>query len=262
MIKIENIEVSNFEGAFRGLRNPKNSWHLSDSKFGVESEEVIWGIADTMVEKYLKEGTVTHDKIETWLYNNGLNIALPHGKHCGTYAFIGPKDLNLAQKMIGAGSDESKFMRQIFVSMDITAPMFWWAEHDTYKVATVRDSCSKMHTIHVKPFEIDDFTHGGIDEVDYARESLEHILEVCEKLRQDFNRTHEKRYWRALIELLPEGFNMRATWTGNYQNLRGQYFARRFHKVFEWRVYCEMIEQLPYGLDLICYKKEEKNESN
>lgn len=150
---------------------------------------------------------------------------------------VGKNDMNLAQKLIKAGSEHRKFMRQIFVSVDITAPLFWWKEFDTYKVGTVRNSCSTMHKIHVKSFEKDDFTHIGIDKVgEIAQETFNKVLETLEYFRVKFNETKDKKYWRAIIELLPDGYNMKATITFDYENLLGMCSKgqRRFHKQNEW----------------------------
>lgn len=160
---------------------------------------------------------------------------------------IGPRDLRLLQNLANAGPDHGKYLRMVTVTLDITAPMVWWAEFDTYKVGTVRNSCSKMHKIHVKQFTYDDFSHEGCDEVPWAQIALERTITVCEDLRQKFNETGEKRYWRALIELLPEGYNMRATVFLNYAVLRTMYHARKHHKLFEWRFFCEWIRSLPYS---------------
>lgn len=163
------------------------------------------------------------------------------------YYKVGKKDLKLMQSLADAGSDHGKFMRMINVTLDITAMQPWWSEFDTYKIATVRNSCSKMHKIHVKPFEYDDFEHEGIDEVCYAKSALEAIIQVCENLREDFNRTGEKVYWRALIELLPEGYRMRATVQLNYQVLKSMYHARKHHKLQEWIDFCEWVKTLPHS---------------
>lgn len=160
---------------------------------------------------------------------------------------LGENDLKLAKSLSKAGSDHGKFLRMITVTVDITAMQPWWAEFDTYKVGTVRNSCSKMHKIHVKPFELSDFTHEGCYKVDYAYGALLSVIETCERLRQDFNRTKDKKYWRALIELLPEGYRMRATVQLNYQVLKSMYFARRNHKLDEWHTLCDWIEKLPYS---------------
>ncbi|MBQ6891504.1 MAG: hypothetical protein IJN47_02720, partial [Clostridia bacterium] len=138
------------------------------------------------------------------------------------------------------------YLRMINMTMDITAMQPWWFEFDTYKVATVRNSCSKMHKIHSKAFTATDFTHDGIDEVPYAQEALDAVIAACERLRQDFNATKEKKYWRALIELLPEGYCIRATVQLNYEVLLHMYWARKDHKLTEWHTFCHMIEELPY----------------
>lgn len=195
MLKIENTEVHGWDAAIRGMRNPKNSWDLSDSDFGE----------------------------------------------------VGPNDLKLMKTLAYAGPDHGKFLRMITVTMDITAMQPWWFEFDTYKVGTVRNSCSKMHKIHVKQFEMDDFSHEGCDQVEYAFEALLAVVAACEKLRRDFNRTNEKKYWRALIELLPEGYNMRATVQLNYAVLKAMYHARKHHKLEEWHIFCAWIESLPYS---------------
>lgn len=165
---------------------------------------------------------------------------------------LGENDLKLMQSLSKAGTDHSKFLRMIVVTMDITAPQFWWAEADTYKVGTVRNSCSKMHRIHSKEFSHNDFSHGAIYEIAYAKDVFIKVRSVCERLRKDFNETGDKKYWRALIELLPEGYNMRATWQGNYQILKNMYNARRQHKLDCWVDFCKWIETLPYAKELIC----------
>ena len=164
---------------------------------------------------------------------------------------IGDADLKLMQQLYKAGTDHRKFMRMITVTMDITAPTFWWAEFDTYKVATVRNSCSKMHKIHVKPFELSDFTHDGCDKVPYAMIALEQVIQTCEKLRKDFNETQNKDYWRALIELLPEGFNLKATVFLNYETCANMRRSRKSHKLFEWPKLCEIFDAMPHFKDII-----------
>ena len=132
--------------------------------------------------------------------------------------------------------------------MDIVSHQVWWAEFDTYKVGTVRDSCSKMHTIHIKSFEPDDFSHEGIDEVGgTTKVQFMNTLAELEHLRIMYNETKEKKYWRAIIELLPSGYNMRATVTLNYAVARNQYHARKNHKLDEWHRYCDILKNLPYS---------------
>lgn len=233
MIKIENIEVFNFEGAFRGLRNPMNSWDKSDSYWTGIQEDVY--NQNFIESKYI----------------------------------IGPNDLKLAQRMIGASPDESKFMRQIFVSIDVTAPLYWWKEADTYKIATVANSCSTMHKIASDEITEENYSFDpepdkkltDLPTDDYIRilNIKQRAVEDMEWLRKKYRETSDKRYWRLLIQVNPDGWNQKRTWTGNYQNLRNMYFARKNHKLIEWREFCQMIENLPYGKELICYKKEINN---
>ena len=218
MIEINNIQVYGFEGAIRGMRNPMNSWSESDSFF-------LHG-DPSFQKQYI------------------VNCEL------------GEKDLALAQKLVLAGTDHSKFTRMINATMDITTNHIWWSEFDTYKVSTVRNSCSKMHKIHVKEFKVEDFSHEGITEVgDFIEIHFKKTIEVLEYLRKEFNKTKERKYWRALIELLPMGYNLKATVQLNYQTLRNMYFARQHHKLQEWKDFCKIIEELPYGKELICLKE-------
>lgn len=164
---------------------------------------------------------------------------------------VGSDDKRLMTSLVKAGTDHSKFMRMIGIGMDITSHQVWWAEFDTYKVGTVRNSCSKMHTIHIKSFEPGDFSHEGIDEVGGTTKlQFMNTLAELEHLRVLFNETKEKKYWRAIIELLPSGYNIRATVTLNYAVARNQYHARKNHKLDEWHDYCKMLEKLPHS-DLI-----------
>ena len=165
---------------------------------------------------------------------------------------VGKNDLILMKRLAQAGSDHRKFMRQIFVSVDITCHHTWWAEFDTYKVGTVRNSCSKMHRIHVKEFDSDDFSTEGIKECGvYTSRVFALVLDELERLRNLFNETHEKKYWRAIIELLPMGYNIKATVTMNYENLVNMYHARKNHKLDEWHTVCAWIETLPYAKEFI-----------
>lgn len=214
MIEVTNIEVFNFEGAFRGLRNPMNSWDKSDS------------------------------------YTDEIGIFN-----------IGPNDMKLAQRMIGGGPEEAKFLRQIMVSMDITLPLFVWKELDTYKVATTANSCSTMHKLTSEEITIDNFSFTNFKEFEdpntqfFIKEMQEYIVEDCELLRKVYNKTKDPRVWRALVEILPSAWNQKRTWTANYQVLRNIYFQRRNHKLQEWHQFCDIIENLPYGKELICYEK-------
>lgn len=211
MIKFENTEVMNFEGAIRGMRNPLNSWSKSDSEWFIDLDE--------------------YDE-EIPVYN------------------IGPNDLNLAQRLIKAGSDHRKFLRQIFVSVDITAPLYWWKEFDTYKVGTVANSCSTMHKIHAKEFTIDDFSHEHLTGAPLYY--LKNIVDVLNGCRSLYLETKDKKYWWQMIQLLPSSYNQKRTVTLNYETLRNIYGSRRNHKLDEWSIgFMEWIDSLPYAEELI-----------
>ena len=241
MIKFENTEVMNFEGAFRGMRNPLNSWDKSDSFYCIDKE-----MTNDEIDKECRE------KCSFGFDNCPIMDEIPR-------FIIGKSDLKLAQKLIKAGSDHRKFLRQIFVSVDITAPLYWWKEFDTYKVATVANSCSTMHTIHSKPIEISDFSFDDMCiDFETGDAPLEfkffysRVVEDCEILRRRYVETNDKKYWRALIQLLPESYNQKRTVTLNYENLRNIYGSRRNHKLTEWSVgFMEWIGSLPYAEELI-----------
>jgi hypothetical protein len=208
MIKVENVEVAGFETAVRAMRNALNSHDKSDS------------------------GWFWNDKI------GDVNVR--------TY-FIGDNDLGLMKRLYKAGSSHRKYARQIYVGMDITTNHTVWSQLDTYKVGTVRNSGSKMHRIHVKSFEPDDFSHEGISEVGGRTvEVFNIVLKELERLRVLFNETHEKKYWRAMIDLLPMGYNLRATVTLNYENIFNIISQRAGHKMFEWDCLIGEFKKLPY----------------
>ena len=174
----------------------------------------------------------------------------------GNY-ILGPNDLDLARRLARAGSDHRKFLRQIFVSVDITAPLYWWKEFDTYKVGTVANSTSTMHKIHAKPFERDDFSHDRMDEGGLA--ALDAVIEYLEAERLKFVADKSDRTsWHNMIQLLPSSYNQMRTVTMNYENLINMYYARRTHKLAEWHVLCDWIMSLPYAADLIAVKDEEQ----
>lgn len=211
MIKIDNIEVFNFEGALRGMRNPMNSWEKSDSEYKYE------------------------------------NIRDSTGKY-----IIGPNDLALAQKLINGGSVHSKFMRQIFVSMDIDAPLYWWKEMDQYRVGCTTNSCSTMHKIHSNNIDENLFSLDNSYSLnEYENEVIDRYFHLLEDLRVKANNDEEA--WRLLIQLLPESWNQKRTWTADYETLRNIYQWRRNHRLEEWHDFCHIIEELPYGKELICY---------
>lgn len=172
----------------------------------------------------------------------------------GNY-ILGENDLALAKKLCRAGSDHRKFVRQIFVSVDITAPLYWWKEFDTYKVATVANSTSTMHKIHAKPFETADFSVDKLS--DGALVAFRTYMDYMEQTRRRFVETKDKHDWYDLIQLLPSSYNQLRTVTMNYETLINIYYARRAHKLDEWHVFCDWILTLPYAADLICCRDEE-----
>lgn len=172
----------------------------------------------------------------------------------GNY-ILGENDLALAKKLCRAGSDHRKFVRQILVSVDITAPLYWWKEFDTYKVATVANSTSTMHKIHAKPFETADFSVDKLS--DGAIAAFRTYMDYMEQTRRRFVETKDKHDWYDLIQLLPSSYNQLRTVTMNYETLINIYYARRAHKLDEWHVFCDWILTLPYAADLICCRDEE-----
>lgn len=213
MLNIEKYVTASpeqWEIIIEGARNPKNSWGRMDS--------------------YM---TYVQD------YETGIRVA--------SEFFMGKNDHNLAMELVNGGPVHAKFRRMIPVWFTISAPLFWWKEFDTYKVGTVRNSCSTMHRIHFYPFTIDMFSHEGCDEIPWVLEDLERTIETLEKLRQLFNETQEKKYWRAIIEKLPDGFMMKATIFTDYEVLSNIHQWRRNHKVDEWHTFCRWIESLPYS---------------
>ena len=220
MIKIENTDVYGFEAAIRGMRNPMNSWDKSDS--GYVDCENYEGV------DCKSECPYGHFCIESpyWHYN------------------IGENDLALMRKLAHAGDDHGKFARFINVTVDVTAPTYWWLEFDTYKIGTVANSCSKMHKIHEKEFSVDDFSREHLDK--YPIELLSETIRVLNVARREFLETKDKKYWWYLIQLLPMSYNQRRTVQLNYQVLNRIYHARKNHKLDEWHEFCAWIEKLPH----------------
>ena len=167
---------------------------------------------------------------------------------------LGPNDMNLARRLRLAGSDHRKFIRQIFVSVDITAPLYWWKEYDTYKVATVANSTSTMHKIHSKEFSIEDFSHDHLTEE--GLESLKRTVEDLESIRLRFLEKKNKEDWYTIIQLLPSSYQQMRTCTMNYESLINMYFSRKSHKLEEWHTFCDWIQILPYAKELILAEKE------
>ena len=237
MIKFEKPEVWGWEHAIRGMRNPLNSWERSDSYPAVDCGKC--GIID-------REG-----------------ICYPKEHDCTPYKCyaIGDNDLSLMRRLIRAGSSHRKFLRQIFVSVDITAPRYWLAELDTYKVGTVANSCSTMHKIHSKPIELSDFSIDDfeIPDADIAlKDCFINVVADCEMLRKAYLEALKKgqndlakQYWKGLIQLLPQSYNQKRTVTMTYENLLNMVSQRRGHKLDEWHDFCDWVFTLPYAEELL-----------
>ena len=236
MIKIENAEVLGWDTAIRGMRNPMNSWNKSDSKY----------------------------------FNDPIyDEAYPMLLHDNPIFSIGPNDKDLMKRLRNAGTDHRKFMRMIVVYVDITAPLYWWKEFDTYKVGTVANSCSTMHTIHKKEFTLDDFSHEyliddwvygtcciterhdeAISSFSYAflpMDILDATIRMLNVARELYLDTKNKKYWWQMIQLLPSSYNQKRTVMLNYEVLANMYNSRRNHKLDEWKQLCDWMETLPYS---------------
>ena len=257
-MKFRHTTVFNFENALRGMRNPKTSWAKSDS---------IFGICDVTDATQFEQSDDNPSR--GWIYENPDALAWITELHFpyAHFAYIGENDMKLAQTLIKAGAEHRKFMRQIIVSVDITAPLYWWKEFDTYKVGTVANSTSTMHKIASTPitldcFEIDDYEPDTIERLDDPHlVEINGIIGVLEELRKKYLETKDKKYWKELIRWLPESWLQTRTVTLNYENLlamcsKGQ---RRFHKLNEWSGkdspallnFISWARHLPYAQELI-----------
>ena len=174
-----------------------------------------------------------------------------HTEPDGSFVF-GPNDLDLAMRLAKAGSDHRKYLRMVFVSVDVTAPLYWWKEYDTYKVATVANSTSTMHKIHSKPFSMDDFSCDHM--TDGTKKFMETVVAELENIRLRFKETKSKDDWYDMIQLLPSSYNQMRTCTFNYETLINIYRARKNHKLAEWHTFCDWIETLPYAVQLITFE--------
>lgn len=174
-----------------------------------------------------------------------------HTEPDGSFVF-GPNDLDLAMRLAKAGSDHRKYLRMVFVSVDVTAPLYWWKEYDTYKVATVANSTSTMHKIHSKPFSMDDFSCDHM--TDGTKKFMETVVAELENIRLRFKETKSKEDWYDMIQLLPSSYNQMRTCTFNYETLINIYRARKNHKLAEWHTFCDWIETLPYAEQLITFE--------
>ena len=212
MIKVENIDVWGFEHAIRGMRNPLNSWDKSDSK---------------------------------WIYNREITMPVDN-IDIDVYKYqIGEKDLDLMRRLYKAGTEHRKYLRQIFVSLDITAPLYWWKEMDQYRINVTTNSCSTMHKIAAKEFELDDFSHDHLTV--YSEKCLTETINVLNDYRKSFvDNTSDKTLWWQMIQLLPSSYNQKRTITMNYENVMNIIHQRENHKLDEWVELVKIFKELPY----------------
>lgn len=230
MLKIENFEVTGWEAALRGMRNPKNSWNKSDT--------MIVDVPDTPRLDY--SGNV----VEVIPAHKQVVIRYEDKKWEG----IGEKDIRLMTTLCNAGTDHRKFMRMIAVYLDITAPLYWWKEFDTYKVGTVANSCSTMHKIADKEFTLEDFSCEHLQNSWLAH--LKETIRLLNEARDAYNWCNtdaKKDWWWQMIQLLPSSYNQKRTVMLNYEVLANMYKSRRNHKLDEWHTFCDWIEKLPYS---------------
>lgn len=273
-----NTSVMNFEGALRGMRNPMNSWAKSDSEFGIlcehENDETIYEVSNKWAAYELQNATFAteedydkeFDRIASerydWLWQQG--VALIGIDHHHTLDLIGPNDMDLCRRLINGGPEHRKFLRQIFVSVDITAPLYWFKEFDTYRIGVTENSTSTMHKLASTPITLECFETDDYDDsitYDYPTEGsiinmpvdsfVEDLIVDLEALRQKYNETKDKRYWKELIRWLPNGWLQTRTVTMNYENLRSMYHQREHHKLTEWHAFCDWVKTLPYAQELI-----------
>lgn len=226
MLKISNFEVIGWEHAIRGMRNPMNSWEKSDSKVHI-------------------------CECEQWPHNIKKS-----------FDEVGPNDLDLMKRLRNSGTDHRKFMRMITVYLDITAPLYWWKEFDTYKVGTVANSCSTMHKIAAKEFERADFSYEYL--FDFMRGDIKYLpievlditIECLNMCREKYIKTKDKEYWWQMIQLLPSSYNQKRTVMLNYEVLANIHKSRRNHKLDEWHTFCDWIEELPYSEVITGYEED------
>ena len=223
MIKFENVYIGNFENALRGMRNPLNSWSKSESQYCIPNVSCF-----NCVNKCGCEENYDIDWQPYQLSN---------------------EDLDLAKRLIKAGSEHRKFLRQLIVSIDITAPLYWWKQFDTYKIGTVSNSCSTMHKIHDKEFGTDDFSYE--DMTTSGLKTLSYIIESLNVARRFYLINKDKEYWYDMIKLLPESYNQKRTITMNYENILTMCKQRNGHKLKEWTTFREWAKTLPYANELI-----------
>lgn len=256
MIKLEDVDISGWKAAVRGMRNPMNSWAKSDSLFDfyncyktdVDRDNGF----DTLIAFNVLNEDIEDPDMATVISHTNFKML--------DEVALGKKDHELMMRLAKAGSVDAKYRRMLVVTVDITAPLYWWKEFDTYKVGTVANSCSTMHKIQAKKFTLDDFSCEHLfdeDEFDledapefiliYPKDILELTIDALNLCRNRFLETKDKKYWWQMIQLLPSSYNQRRTVMLNYEVLAGIYQHRKDHKLDEWRTFCEWIKELPYS---------------
>lgn len=223
MIKVENVSVTGFEAAVRGMRNPLNSWAKSDSCWCFETGEDC--------------GNCIYKKSDGDDYECLAD-------HPGRVYVVGENDLDLMKRLYKAGGEHRKWARMVHVTMDVTAPLYWWKEADTYKIATTANSCSTMHKIHDKEFTIHDFSHEHLKEA--YLDDLYSIIYVLNGARKCYLENKNKDYWWQMIQLLPTSYNQKRTWDINYETVFTIIKQRTGHKLDEWNQFVEVLKDLPY----------------
>lgn len=248
MIRIENIDVWGWEHAIRGMRNPMNSWEKSDSEY----KRMCSSLGPNEAPHWCNH--CGYDACDPFLYEEQF--------------IIGPNDLDLMRKLFAAGTEHRKFMRQIFISLDLTAPLYWWKEADTYKVGTEANSCSTMHKIHSKEFALDDFswdqllnTDCDLFELEWGKDYktmvqpqhflIQYIIPVLNICRKKYLETKDKKYWWQMIQLLPSSYNQRRTLTMNYEVAATIIRQREGHKLDEWNEFVKVLKGLPYMAEIM-----------
>lgn len=258
MIKLENLHLGPIEPVIRGMRNPMNSWDKSDSRTQVYVDPETQIREVEYLDKHVKyeDLNVNDSFVNGDIWNADVSTK------------IGPNDLDLMTRLAAAGSVHAKYRRMMTVFIDITAPLYWWKEFDTYKVGTVANSCSTMHKIQERPFERSDFSCEHLldddnsqnamlraqlfdknfdDEYAFPADILNYTIKMLNKCRDIYNATGNKRYWWQMIQLLPSSYNQKRTVMLNYEVLANIYEYRKDHKLDEWREFCKWIETLPYS---------------
>lgn len=241
MIKVDKLSVWGFEHAIRGMRNPMNSWKKSDSEF------LNCGYLEDFGNYTCNDCIFDREDMPDSCFNSGY------------FVHIGPNDLELMKKLYKGGPEHRKYLRQIIVSMDILAPLYWWKEFDTYKIGTTANSCSTMHKIHAKEFVVDDFSHDHLDEFGMAM--LGSIINYLNENRRHYLAKKDKGDWWQMIQILPTSYNQLRTVTMNYENVVNIIHQRKNHKLTEWNEFVDILSGFPLIKDIVHDEDENKEEN-